>query len=128
MAKKGTILVVDDDPGMHKVVRRMLRDYDVVAADDGMEGFLVACAWPPDLIILDLVMPGLDGYAVSTMLRRDPRTSAIPIVVLSDLVDVEPAQRSLNSGADVFATKAFELPALGELVENIFAETRERSA
>lgn len=104
------ILVVDDD----EQIRRMLtlglerENYDVLTAADGVEGLQKALNLQPDLIILDLIMPGLSGLEVCQRLRASPQLANVPIVILSattNLADVSAAQRL---GAVVFAPKPFK--------------------
>jgi signal transduction histidine kinase/DNA-binding response OmpR family regulator len=95
-ASPAKILVIDDDPNAIEVVRASLAvvdSYDIVTAPGGEAGLQAAAAAPPDLIVLDLMMPELDGFGVLEQLARDPRTSAIPVLVLTakDLTSSERA-------------------------------------
>ncbi len=110
-ARQRTILVIDDDPGIVDLVCAALEDvgYGVLAAV-GQEALRVARERRPDLVLLDMNMPGLDGAALSRRLRDDPVTAAIPIVVMSAQVGLR-AAAALLPGNDWLA-KPFELPDL----------------
>lgn len=84
MSAKGTVLVVDDDPGIVSLLEVVLEDdgYSVLAAVGGA-ALQVAHDQHPDLVLLDIMMPGMDGVEVSQRLRADPQTADIPIVVMS---------------------------------------------
>jgi CheY-like chemotaxis protein len=82
---RGTLLAIDDDPHAVELVRAVLQPagWRVETAADGTAGIAAARSLLPTAILLDLLMPGIDGFAVVETLRRDPRTAAIPIVVLT---------------------------------------------
>jgi DNA-binding response OmpR family regulator len=84
MAKK-KVLVVDDEPSVLKVLTRRLatQNYDVVTAADGLEGLEKALADKPDVIISDIMMPGMDGYTFIKKLRANPALAAIPVIILT---------------------------------------------
>src|SRR3954466_10296735 len=85
MSNKGTILIIDDEKDLIEMVRYNLdKDgYDVISATDGQSGLGIAQAHKLDLIILDLMMPGIDGLEVCRRLRADPRTGRIPLIMLT---------------------------------------------
>ena len=99
------ILVVDDEQDVREVVKTTLQEngYQVVEAADGIEGYAAAAdaalAEKPDLIILDIMMPGLDGYEVLSRLRKDPETLAIPVVVLTAYAGLEEVSKAISLGA-----------------------------
>ncbi len=78
------VLVIEDDPGIAGLLAEVLGDegYRVATADDG-QGLALALADPPDLVLLDVMMPGMDGIEVCQRLRADPRTAAVPVVFLT---------------------------------------------
>ncbi len=110
------VLVADDEPALRLLCRVSL-EYDgfiVLEARDGIEALEVARLERPDLILLDLMMPGLDGWRVATALKADEMTNRIPIVFLSALAQASDLARALESGAIGYITKPFdpmELPA-----------------
>ena len=108
------ILVVDDDPMNVKLVAAILKrgGYDSLAAYDGTEALQQVHEHHPDLILLDVMMPGLDGYQVTRQLKDDPLTAGISIIMLTALNDTEDKIRGLESGADEFLTKPVNAPEL----------------
>ncbi len=102
-----TILIVDDEPGNLAVLTSVLRpQYRLRAANGGEAALQVAASEPrPDLILLDVMMPGMDGFAVLRALRRDTATADVPVVFLTGMTDVEDEERGLREGAADFVTK-----------------------
>jgi two-component system alkaline phosphatase synthesis response regulator PhoP len=117
------ILIVDDDPDLVEAVTMILesKDYDVIAAYGGIEGLEKAKTEKPDLIVLDVMMPDKDGYAVCKELKADPKCNKIPILLLTAVVSKIPTTRytqqmGLETEADDYIDKPVE-PA--ELVKRI---------
>ena len=108
MAKK--ILVADDEPDVVRMLAMRLRanGYEVVGALDGMQAMAVARREQPDLIILDIKMPGRDGYSVLESLRMSAKTALIPIIFLSALPLAEVQAKTVELGADGFFTKPYD--------------------
>jgi putative two-component system response regulator len=104
---RATILIVDDDPDNLFVLNELLAaQYRVLAAISGETALRVALGTPrPDLILLDVMMPGLDGYAVLSRLRANPVTRDIPVVFLTALSDASDEERGLSQGANDYVTK-----------------------
>ena len=104
------ILVIDDLAENTALMERFLRPrgYDVRCFTSGMEGLRAVDADPPDVILLDLVMPQMDGFQVCQTLKQDPRTRHIPIIVVSGLQEREANIRAIESGADDFLVKPFD--------------------
>ncbi len=102
------VLVVDDSPTVAAVLGRMLSDdgYEVATLNNGEEA-LVAAKDIPDLIVLDIVMPGMSGFAVLRALRRDPATSAIPVIMISGNLKATEQFYGERIGADDFIRKPF---------------------
>ncbi len=105
-ADTGNILVVDDDPTVSDVVARYLRrdGYQVTLADDGLRALEVAERTPPDLVVLDVMLPGLDGLAVCRRLRE---IMPVPIILLTALGAETDRIMGLEIGADDYVTKPF---------------------
>jgi two-component system alkaline phosphatase synthesis response regulator PhoP len=87
-------------------------DYEVITASDGKKGLEKAHKEKPDLIILDLILPKLDGYVVCSLLKRDKRYSAIPIIVLTARDKEEDLEMGKKVGADAYITKPFKFEIL----------------
>jgi len=106
-----TILIVDDEPEIVRFVRAYLEDagYRVVTASDGQEAFFVARHEKPDLVILDLMMPGMDGW---DFIRRYRRERDTPVIVLTARVEESDQVLGLELGADDYVTKPFSPRAL----------------
>src|SRR5256885_1423686 len=106
------ILVVDDEPDAVELVEFNLRSagYEVVKAGDGAEALKKARAHSPDLIVLDLMLPEVDGLEVCKILRRDPATSAIPIIMVTAKAAEIDRVLGLELGADRYITKPVSPP------------------
>jgi DNA-binding response OmpR family regulator len=106
---KRTIMLVDDDPEIVAVVRTMLEQngYNVRCAYSGMQLFAALAEQKPDLIILDVMMPNLDGLEVLARLKGVPGTSSIPVILLTALNQYEEIFEGYKTGADHYITKPF---------------------
>jgi putative two-component system response regulator len=110
---KPTILVVDDTPANLSLIIGLLRDhYTVKAVNSGAKALSVASEAPPDLILLDIVMPEMDGYEVCRRLKADPQTSRIPVIFLTSNNDSESEQKGMNLGAVDYVTRPISPPIL----------------
>jgi signal transduction histidine kinase len=102
------ILLADDNSDMRDYVGRLLQDrYDVTSVTDGAAALAAARENPPDLVLSDVMMPGLDGFALIAELRKDPRTRTLPVILLSARAGEESAIEGLNAGADDYVVKPF---------------------
>jgi diguanylate cyclase (GGDEF)-like protein len=122
-AVRGTVLVADDDADIVKLieVNLNLEGYDVVAAHDGVECIRLASEHQPDVILLDVMMPRMDGREVLSVLSREPSTRDVPVIFLSALGETEDRVTGLESGAVDYITKPIELK---ELVARVGAAAR----
>ncbi len=104
------ILVVDDEPELVDMITLRLEanDYKVLQAHDGQEGLEMAKKEKPNLIILDLMMPKMDGYKVCGLLKRDARYAKIPIILLTARAQEEDMSLGEELGADAYITKPFD--------------------
>jgi sigma-B regulation protein RsbU (phosphoserine phosphatase) len=107
---KGTILIVDDHPVNIRLLERILgaAGYRTLAAENGPDGRDLAVSRLPDLVLLDIMMPGESGFESCEKLKRDPRTAHIPVIFLSAKADVESKVTGLNLGAVDYMTKPFD--------------------
>ncbi len=111
---KPCILLIEDDSDMRELVAGHLEHggFDVHRADDGIKGQALALQYSPDLILLDLMLPKVDGLTLCQRLRRDERTGKIPILMLTALGSVKDKVSGFNSGADDYLAKPFDLEEL----------------
>ena len=105
------ILVIDDDPAISELVAVNLEmaGYDVSPAEDGIKGQALALQLQPDLILLDLMLPRVDGFTICQRLRRDERTAEIPVLMLTALNQTQYKVEGFDAGADDYLTKPFEV-------------------
>jgi len=105
-----TILVVDDDPVIQKLlaVNFEMEGYRVITAGDGVEGIDQVRRERPDLVLLDVMMPRMDGIAVVRHLKADPSIAAIPVILLSAKAQSTDINGGLDAGADDYVTKPFD--------------------
>jgi CheY-like chemotaxis protein len=114
------VLVADDDAKVRETIQAVLGDlYEVSVATDGEQVLRQARAHLPDLILLDIVMPRMDGHAVCEALRSDARTRRLPIIILSALADVADKVKGLGLGADDYITKPFQIEELRARVQMV---------
>jgi two-component system cell cycle response regulator len=101
------ILVVDDLLPNRRLLEAKLKGeyYDVTTADSGAKAIELATANPPDVILLDVIMPEMDGFQACKILKENPKTADVPVVMVTALTDVEDRVQGLNAGADDFLTK-----------------------
>lgn len=107
--KKKRILVVDDEPDVVNIVKRILESdgHDVMCAYDGLEVFQRLQEQTPDIIVIDRMMPGMNGLEVVSRLKESPKTSAIPVIMLTSLGKFDDVAEGYQHGADCYITKPF---------------------
>lgn len=115
------VLVVEDEVDIADLIRFNLQraGYEVLKAHDGIAGTETAIKERPDLVILDLMLPGRDGYGVFRELRRDARTTSIPVIMLTARAQTEDRIQGLEVGADDYLTKPFSPKELVLRVQSI---------
>ncbi len=123
VAVKPLILLVEDEPAQRDVIAYNLvaEGYGVAEAGDGEEALLLVAENPPDLVILDWMMPNLSGIEVCRRLKADPATRAIPVIMLSARLDVPDRVHGLETGADDYVGKPY---SVAELMARIRANLR----
>ncbi|MBU0476609.1 response regulator, partial [Patescibacteria group bacterium] len=117
MAKK--ILVIEDDKFLRELITQKLNqeDFDVAEAIDGEEGTEKIKTEKPDLVLLDLILPGIDGFEVLSQVKKDPSLASIPVIILSNLGQKEDVERGLKLGAVDYLIKAHFTPK--EIIEKV---------
>ena len=117
------VLVVDDDPVIQKLlkVNFEMEGYEVLSAADGAEGLDQAKSGSPDVIILDVMMPKMNGLEVLAALKADSATDAIPVILLSAKAQAGDVQAGIDRGANAYVTKPFDpldlLDRVGTLIK-----------
>jgi DNA-binding response OmpR family regulator len=123
MAEETTkkILVVDDEPDVASLLTLMLKSqgYDVITARDGQEALEKARNQNPDLILLDVMLPKMDGYKVARMLKFDENFSHIPIILLTAKIQEKDRQTGMEMGANDYVTKPFDTALLLSKIKTI---------
>ena len=124
MAKR--ILVVEDDADNRRIAVKVLTlaGYDVLEAADGNAAFAMARSEHPDLIIMDLAIPQLDGWQVSRQLKADPRSADIPIIALTAFAMREDEERAREAGCDGYLPKPCRPQTMREVVRKFLDESQ----
>ncbi len=127
---KGRILVIEDNVDNYQLVRFILEQYgyETFLAVSGLEGVEAARIQSPDLILLDLALPEMDGWEVAQRLKADPRTAPIPLVALTARTLPVDRQRALEAGCADFITKPIDIGALLRIVERQLKSARGRES
>ena len=117
MAKK--ILIIEDDKFLRELITQKLikEGYNIVEAVDGEKGIKSVKDEKPDLVLLDLILPGIDGFEVLAKIKEDPVLSQVPVIILSNLGQKDDIERGLKIGAVDYLIKAHFTP--GEIVEKV---------
>lgn len=104
------ILIVEDSAVIRRLIEVCLRaaDLEIITRDDGRTGLTAVSSEMPDLVVLDIGLPGMDGWEVLDRIRKDPTTKSIPVVVLTAHAEEESRRRANEGGADAFVTKPFQ--------------------
>ena len=114
------LLVEDQEMNRDMLTRRLVRrGYEVVAAVDGAEGVAMAKSEGPDLILMGMSLPVLDGWEATRQLKADPETQSIPVIALTAHAMAGDRDKALEAGCDEYDTKPVELPGLLEKMEKL---------
>lgn len=119
------VLVIDDDDAVRWVLQRNLEHagFEVATAENGLEGLASIDDHPPDIVVLDLMMPVMDGFGVLEALQRNDRTPLIPVVVLTAMAAPDMRERCERAGARRVMTKPFEPSALAAEINDVLARS-----
>lgn len=119
MAQK--ILIVEDDKFLRELIAQKLikEGYNIAEAVDGEKGIKTVKEEKPDLVLLDLILPGIDGFEVLAKMKEDPKMAQIPVIILSNLGQKDDIERGLKMGAVDYMIKAHFTP--GEIIEKVKA-------
>jgi len=120
------VLVVDDAPNVRELIRvnLTLEGFDVHVAVDGEQALELVGELDPDLITMDVVMPRIDGLTAASRLKADPRTSSIPIVMVTARAQTADREKGRRAGVDAYLTKPFEPSELVATVRNLLDARR----
>ena len=122
MGKK-TILIADDEPSIRLTVTRMLdKEYIVLEATNGEEAVNIAKGQTPDLILMDLMMPKMDGYTACFRIKADQATKAIPVIMLTAIDHELNKKFAMEMGADGYITKPFTTQELMDVIVPLLAK------
>ncbi|MFA4837257.1 MAG: response regulator [Dehalococcoidia bacterium] len=122
MTKK--ILITEDDPSFIRAISHILtkEGYEVLNATNGLVGLMMAQKEKPDLLVLDVMLPGLDGFEVCNRLRADPKTARLPILMLSAKGQDADKSTGMKVGADMYLTKPVDRAVLLSTIESMLAK------
>ena len=122
-----TVLMIEDDTEGARLMKLTLgpRGYRVLVASDGLQGLEMAHANPPDLILLDLLLPGMDGLEILSRLRTDPQTADVPVVIISSRDRPTNQHTAAEIGADAYLIKPYGLAELLALLRSLLSERSE---
>lgn len=114
------ILIIEDDKFLRELIVRKLsaeKEFEIAHAADGESGLKVFKESKPDLVLLDLILPGIDGFEVLTKMKQDPALSPVPVIILSNLGQKDDVERGMKLGAADYMVKAHFTP--NEIVEKV---------
>ena len=122
-AAKPRILIVEDDPDLRTILKLQLlsQDYEVVEAGNGAEGFAAIQSQAPDMVILDLMMPVMDGFGFLKRVRSLMGTKDVPVLILTASEDERNKVRGFQYQADNYMSKPYDLDKLTDVVEKMMA-------
>ena len=120
-SSKNLILLIEDDPDMRELLSGYLENsgFDILKSEDGIKGQASALQYSPDLILLELMLPYIDGLTLCQRLKRDKRTSDIPILMITALGGLKDKLKVIDSGADDYITKPFSLEELDVRIKSL---------
>ena len=122
-ANKKRVLIVDDEPGVRRLVRRILStDYIVLEAQDGEEALIMAHSLKPDIVLMDIIMPRMDGLTACHAIKTDEATKAIPVVMLTAIgYELNKKLAENIAGASAYMTKPFNSQELLSTISRVLS-------
>jgi len=120
------ILIIEDNPSNPKLVMMLLRrvGHEVISAVDAESGMALALSERPDLILMDIQLPGMDGLTATRQLKQNPATAAIPIIALTALAMKEDEPKALAAGCDAYIAKPLRYQQLYPAIESLLARNK----
>ena len=118
---KPSVLIVDDEPMTRNLLRLMLEraGFDILEAEDGLKALMMVAEQPPDVLLLDVMMPNMDGFTVCEKLRGQADTAVLPIILLSARTSSEAVQMGLAAGANRYLTKPIRREELIHTIRDV---------
>ena len=119
-----TVLIIEDNPANMKLATLLLSNagHTALCAGDAETGLTLARAAQPDLILMDIQLPGMDGLAATTILKRDPATAAIPIIALTAMAMKEDQEKTMVAGCDAYIAKPLRYQELYDAIVNLLTK------
>ena len=118
-----TILIVEDEPMNLKLLRDLLKrfGYEIIEATDGEQGVKLAAANEPNLILMDIMMPKMDGLEATRIIKADIKTKHIPIIALTSFAMKGDKERTIEAGCDAYIAKPIEIQEVLKIIEHFLA-------
>ena len=120
------VLVIEDNPANMKLATLLLQNvgHTVLCAGDAETGLTMARAEQPDLILMDIQLPGMDGLAATALLKKDPATAAIPVIALTAMAMKEDQEKTRAAGCDAYIAKPVRFRELYAAIDGLLAEAK----
>lgn len=117
------ILIIDDNPAVRNMLDKLFREYGyrTASVDDGLKALQAARAEKPDLILLDVMLPGMDGFTVCRMIKFDRLLRSIPVIILTSRMGEEDEKRAYEVGADAYLVKAVRTVIIVDKVRELLS-------
>lgn len=124
------VLVIEDNPANMKLASLLLRNagHEVSCATDAETGLTMACTDLPDLILMDIQLPGMDGLAATALLKQDSATASIPVIALTAMAMKADQEKSLIAGCDAYIAKPLRYQELYAVIDNLLAGKESQAA